>query len=1152
LLNGDARWGDLNNDGWTDLLFSGVSTDGYYYLYQFRNNKNNSFTGNVIIKIRSKIAGCDYNSSNIKIHDLDKDSFNDFLIYIGSSENASNQVTDTTLLFHNNGDGTFMSKNYGDFPRNTGYNNLDIGDFNNDKSPDIVFAASTKPDLIRLYQNDFPQKTFTVNPDFNFTWADFTSSFVNFNSTTFGDYDNDGDADILTSNYDHLYFLNNNRQMKSGVFKPNNPPVAPTNITAIQKPGELIINWSEVTSDETSNLTYNLKLILQGKILNSVNSNVADGKRLIPEMGNAGFNNFATFKKLPVGTYSISVQAVDGAFTGGAWSTPITVELKNTQAFFKFDTVCYKAATKLTDLSTSTKKVISRKWKYNNTVFSTDSVAHFVFPHSGTDNITLVITDGEGTKDSVTHAIKIKARPTASYSATTVCLGTTTEFINSSSRNGAGTVIWNWNYDNGDPASADSIPINKVYGLAKTYKTRLIVTASNSCADTLAKDVIVGAIPNVITSVSGKTIFCQGDSVQLIAENNPSYNYQWKLDNNDLANANLSSYKVKANTGVYTVKITNPLANCIATSAITNVTVLPAPASPYISVSGIPQFCQGDSIIISVTNTVGYKYQWKLNGGAVGNNKNSFVAKAGGTFTVTVSNTSGCAANSSNSIPVIVYPKPAVSTINRSGSTTFCEGENVELSVPANAGYTFQWQNSGADIQGATTNKLTALNSGAYSLYASNSDGCVSKTEQVTVNSLTAPAQPSILYSRPLPLQFCEGDSVVFSVTNIAGNSYQWKLNGGAVGTDINSIAAKSAGIWSLVVSNSSGCSALSTNSPTVAVYPKPSVSAISKNGPATICSGETVELSVPPVNGYQYKWLRSGEDFNGPNSNFYNASSSGDYSLLVSNSDHCTTKTAPLTVLVNKKPDKPVIDKGNYSEGKCLGETPVKLSVENMAGYSYKWYRNGAAVSSKNYVEGLLEQGYYFVETSVNNCSNKSDSLNVFFAPAAEKPTIFAQGPNSWYLASSIIGPDIRYKWFYNGELIQGADKYYYAAFRQLGKYNLSISRNNSCFTLSDTIKIPVISKILGTNDVDPFNGMKIYPNPTSGLFTIEMDNQVFGEITVDIFSRDGRKIFSLKLDKSTTHFFSKIDISGQGKGLYLMSIKLDNYSKVEKLILE
>ncbi|MBK7626953.1 MAG: VCBS repeat-containing protein [Bacteroidales bacterium] len=1308
--NGAAKWTDYNLDGWPDLIIAGSANDGSYTIKLYENDKNSGF---LPVQSILQFSGS-YTQTSLESSDLNKDGFPDLVWAAG---NSSYSIGGKTAIFYNNGNKAFTSDNIS-FSLQDAWNSFDIGDYNNDFAPDVIFSGGEvfSHPYKRLYQNQYPEKIFEIKPDFN-------PAFSEEGSVLWGDYDNDGDMDLLTSaqrkETDYAFFVNiirNNIIMKAGSFIANRAPSAPVNIQTTLKPGQLVITWDKVTSDETPNLSYNVILRRGSQILNAPNSDLTTGRRFFTGNGNAGLNNFTIFKELPVGTYSISVQAVDGAFAGGAWSTPVTVELKNTKAFFTFDTVCYKVATKLSDLSTSTKNIASRKWKYNNSVFSTDSVAHFVFPNAGTGNITLVITDGEGTRDSVTHAIKVMPRPTASYSATTVCLGTTTTFVNNSSRNGAGSVTWNWNYDNGDPASSDSIPINKVYGLAKTYKTKLIVTASNGCADTLAKDVIVGAIPNAITSVTGKTVFCQGDSVQLIAENNPLYNYQWKLDNNDLTNTNLSTYKVKLNSGAYSVKITNPLANCIATSAITNVTVLPAPASPYISESGLRQFCQGDSVVLSIANTAGYDFQWRLNGGAVGINKSSYAAKASGNYSVTVSNSSGCAANSSNLISVTVFPKPSVSTISRSGVTTFCQGGSVELSVPANASYTYQWQNTGADIQGATTNTLTAMTSGVYSLNASNSDGCVSKTElvtvntltapaaptisynkplplqfcegdsvvlsvtnttgynyqwkinggltgsnlssvtaktsgtwsvvitnqaecsvtsanapaievfpkpvsstisksgpttfcqggsvelsvpanatylyrwqnsgsdiqgattnkftalnsgvyslnvsnsdgciikteQVTVNSLTAPAPPSILYSKPLPIQFCEGDSVILSASNIAGYSYQWKLNGGAAGNNLNSIVVRTGGIWSLAVTNSFGCFAESTNSPTVVVYPKPVVSAISKNGPATICTGESVELSVPSITGYKYQWSRSGDDLGGANSSYYTAFSSGVYSLLISNSDNCSAKTDAITVVVNKKPEKPVIDKGNYSEGKCLGETPVKLSVENMAGYSYKWYRNGAAVSSKNFVEGLLEQGYYFVETSVNNCSNKSDSINVFFAPAAEKPKIFAQGPNSWYLASSIIGPDIKYRWFYNGTLIPGADKYYYAAFRQLGKYNLSISRSNSCYTLSDTIKIPLISTILGIDDTDPFNGMKIYPNPTSGLFTIEMDNELFGEITVDILSQDGRKILSLKFDKSTTHFFSKIDVSGQGKGLYLMHIKLDKYSKVEKLILE
>ena len=101
------------------------------------------------------------------------------------------------------------------------------------------------------------------------------------------------------------------------------------------------------------------------------------------------------------------------------------------------------------------------------------------------------------------------------------------------------------------------------------------------------------------------------------------------------------------------------------------------------------------------------------------------------------------------------------------------------------------------------------------------------------------------------------------------------------------------------------------------------------------------------------------------------------------------------------------------------------------------------------------------------------------------------------WYLACSNDSAS-QYKWYYNGTLIPGADKYLYVANQNLGNYYVSISNAKGCFTASDEIKIP--SGATGIDDVDPFAGLKIYPNPTPGLFTIEMDNQVFGDLNIKI----------------------------------------------------
>ena len=139
----------------------------------------------------------------------------------------------------------------------------------------------------------------------------------------------------------------------------------------------------------------------------------------------------------------------------------------------------------------------------------------------------------------------------------------------------------------------------------------------------------------------------------------------------------------------------------------------------------------------------------------------------------------------------------------------------MELSVTNTAGYTYQWENSGAVISSALTNTYTAQNSGVYSLKISNSSGCITKTENVTVNTLPVPSAP--LISAATPTTFCQGDSVTLSITNTTGYTYQWKLNGGAVGSASNQLIAKNAGSYNIVVSNSSGCSA-SSNSVNVVV----------------------------------------------------------------------------------------------------------------------------------------------------------------------------------------------------------------------------------------------------------------------------------------------------------------------------------------------
>jgi PKD repeat protein len=508
----------------------------------------------------------------------------------------------------------------------------------------------------------------------------------------------------------------------------------------------------------------------------------------------------------------------------------------------------------------------------------------------------------------------------------------------------------------------------------------------------------------------------------------------------------------------------------------------------------------------------------------------------------------GCSDTIRKSVLVGSIPTAAITS---SGSTTFCSGDSIILTNSLISSFSYSWQIGGVDITGANQNRYAAKQSGSYTVKVINPTGnCTSISNPVNVLVNEKPSQPVItLNGNP---EFCTGDSVGLYVSLTNNLLYQWKLNGGTVGSNSNKFTARNAGTYNLVVSNSTGCSATSSNSVNVVVKSPPSVSAVSLSGPATFCSGGNITLSIPSTPGYSYSWRNETGLITGAISNSFMANKSGSYQVDISNSSGCIVRTQPVNVLVKPMPIKPVIDPGNYQTGKCMGENPIRLNVSQaVTGYNYQWYKNGIPISNatSSYYEAFLSQGDYSLEADLSGCKVQSDLLNVYFENAPEKPLIYAEGSNIWYLACSNDSAS-QYKWYYNGALIQGADKYIYVANRKLGRYNVSIANAKGCFTISDPITIP--TGTTGIDDVDPFAGLRIYPNPTPGLFTIEMENQLFGDILINILTQDGKSILRIKFEKTTAHFSSQIDLSGQPKGLYLINIILDKYFKNNKIIIE
>jgi hypothetical protein len=450
-------------------------------------------------------------------------------------------------------------------------------------------------------------------------------------------------------------------------------------------------------------------------------------------------------------------------------------------------------------------------------------------------------------------------------------------------------------------------------------------------------------------------------------------------------------------------------------------------------------------------------------------------------------------------------------------------------------------------MSGEKSNSFTAYNSGEYALEIYNSTGCAIKTENVITTTLEKPAAPYITTNGSS--DFCTGDSVKLTVTNTPDFTYEWKLNGGDIGVGPN-LYAKNSGTYTVLVKNSLACSNESSNSVPVKVLPLPDISPVSLSRSTEFCENETLTMSVPLNSLYTYQWSN---EFGptGDTMNTLSTSSTGLYSLSISDKYGCKRSSPPIEVTARPIPTAPTIVTDNYIQGECPKDSPITLSVEQaIEGYSYQWKRNGHPIIPGNltYLQDYLSMGDYTVDAIKDGCKNESPSQTIFFEDAPEKPLIFAEGPNIWYLACSNDSA-AAYQWYYNDEAIDGADIHIYVAMHNLGSYSINISNDKGCIVSSDIIKIPLGT---GIGDHHPFSDMVISPNPTTGILKVDMNNTLFGDLYIRIFTFEGRQIQNIRLYKPNEHFECQIDRSGQVGGMFKLKFVIDEYVTTRKVIVE
>jgi GH35 family endo-1,4-beta-xylanase len=188
---------------------------------------------------------------------------------------------------------------------------------------------------------------------------------------------------------------------------------------------------------------------------------------------------------------------------------------------------------------------------------------------------------------------------------------------------------------------------------------------------------------------------------------------------------------------------------------------------------------------------------------------------------------------------------PPTAAITPTGATTFCSGGTVTLNAGTGAGYSYVWKNGTATITGATNSSYSVTATGNYNVTITNSGGCstTSTPTMVTVNAL-----PLATITASGPTSIPQGGSVDLNANTGLGYTYKWFNGTLQVGTGIT-YKATAAGVYTVEITNSNTCSAVSSGISVTMKANLPPVIAITSplpnakiTGPVTI----TVNASDP------------------------------------------------------------------------------------------------------------------------------------------------------------------------------------------------------------------------------------------------------------------------------------------------------------------
>ena len=496
------------------------------------------------------------------------------------------------------------------------------------------------------------------------------------------------------------------------------------------------------------------------------------------------------------------------------------------------------------------------------------------------------------------------------------------------------------------------------------------------------------------------------------------------------------------------------------------------------------------------------------------------------------------------------FPNPAGAI---TGPTAACANTTQTYSTtPIFGALSYLWTAPvGATIltgQGTTTVTIQfGANSGNVSVAGVNPCGPGTATNLAVTISPSAPLQPGTISGSASVCENSTGTYSISAVTNATG--YNWTvpvgatINSGQNTTSINVTFGTTSGNITVTANNSCGTSAAQTLA--VTVDPIPIVNAGSNQ---SICANTScIALNGTSSTGSGI-WSTSGTGTFVPNNTTLNACytpspadiSAGTVSLTLTSTNNGACSAASQTIIITINAQPTVALGADITQ--CGGT--VTLDAQN-AGSTYLW----SDASTTQTIVVSTTGNYSVVVTDVNGCTG----TDVIVVTINTLPTVtLTLSPSlvciTWpsYLLTggspsggTYSGTGVSANMFDPNAAGQGTFTITYV-----------YTDVNGCIdSAQQTITVDLCTGVPTTNDLQT---VTIYPNPSSGNFTLQMNGDGLTQVNVSVFDVAGKEVFVYSQNVSNNTFSKNINLENLAQGVYQLEVITNLGVKTEQVVIQ